>query len=143
MAPNFIKITSQLVIPFSEINFRTSRSGGPGGQNVNKVESRVELIFDVGNSQSISEFQREKILSSLKNKIDSNRILHLTSQKSRSQWGNKEIVLSEFVRLLKHAVKPAKKRIATRPSKSVVEKRIKEKKIISEKKKTRRGFISE
>ncbi len=134
-----IQITEALAIPSWEINFRTSRSGGPGGQNVNKVESRVELIFDVRNSSSLSEGQRQKISVRLKNKIDLDGVLHLTSQSSRSQWENKEIVLSEFARLLRAAVKPAKKRIPTHPTKAAKEKRLKKKKIVSEKKRLRRS----
>jgi ribosome-associated protein len=140
---NSIQVTQQLAIPLSEISFRSSRSGGPGGQNVNKVESRVELMFDINSSTSLSEQQRTKILTALKNKIDSNGILHLTSQKSRSQWENKETVLSEFARLLRIAIKPSKRRIRTRPSKAVKEKRLKEKKIVSRKKQIRSGFDTE
>jgi ribosome-associated protein len=140
MNSGFIRVTPQLVIPHSEISFRSSRSGGPGGQNVNKVESRVELIFDVNNSPSLTNQQRSKISLALKNKMDSNGILHLTSQRSRSQWENKEIVITEFSRLLKIAVKPGKKRIHTHPSKADREKWLKEKKVISEKKRTRRSF---
>ncbi|HUI31598.1 MAG TPA: alternative ribosome rescue aminoacyl-tRNA hydrolase ArfB [Candidatus Acidoferrales bacterium] len=143
MNPGFIKVSSQLVIPFSEISFRSSRSGGPGGQNVNKVESRVELIFNVNDSQSLSDEQRSKILVSLKNKIDLKGILHLTSQKSRSQWENKETIIAEFVRVIRAAINPVKKRIRTRPSNAVKEKRLREKRMISEKKRIRKTFDSE
>ena len=140
MNPGFIRVTPQLLIPRSEISFRSSRSGGPGGQNVNKVESRVELIFDVTNSPSLTDQQRSSISAALKNRMDSNGILHLTSQRSRSQWENREIVVAEFSRLLKVAVKPGKKRIHTHPTKAGREKRLKQKKVISEKKRTRRIF---
>ena len=144
MSESDVQITETLSIPFSEIKFRTSRSGGPGGQNVNKVESRVELIFDLMNSPSLSGWQREKIFGRLKNKIDSDGILHLTSQVSRSQWENKELVLTDFARLLRAALKPAKKRIPTHPTKTAKEKRLKKKKILAEKKKLRssRGMNS-
>ncbi len=140
MNSKIIWVTPQLAIPLSEISFRSSRSGGPGGQNVNKVESRVELTFDIVNSQSLSDVQRAKVSKALRNKIDSNGILHLTSQKSRSQWENKETVLTEFSRLLKTAIKPSKKRIRTHPSKAVREERLKEKRIIARKKRTRGRF---
>ena len=139
MELNFIQISPQLSIPLSEISFRSSRSGGPGGQNVNKVESRVELIFDISKSPSLSETERQKIFDALKNKIDGDGVLHLTSQKSRSQWENKEIVTEEFSQLLRSALMPRKKRIRTQPSKSTREKRLKKKRIISEKKKRRSG----
>jgi len=134
---NGIAITGTLQIPRSEVSFRTSRSGGPGGQNVNKVESRVELEFDVEHSSSLSFEQRTKILGKLKTRIDSDGILHLVSGVSRSQWENKQIVLVEFARLLAAALKPVKKRIPTRPSRGTKEKRLKKKKILSEKKKLR------
>ncbi len=143
MRPNIVQITPHLGIPLSEIRFRSSRSSGPGGQNVNKVESRVELIFDVGSSRWFSNEQRQRISVALRNKIDANGILHLTSQQSRSQWENKEMVIAEFARLLTMAIKPAKKRIRTHPSKAVKEKRLKEKKLTSEKKRERKGITPE
>jgi ribosome-associated protein len=132
-----IFVVHGLVVRDSEIDFRTSRSGGPGGQNVNKVESKVELLFDVSNSPSLTDGQRNRIFSRLRNRIDSDGVLHLSSQSSRSQWENKERVVAEFVRLLRAALKPAKKRVKTRPSKSSKEKRLKKKKILSEKKRLR------
>jgi len=134
-----ISITGKLAIPFSEITFRTSRSAGPGGQNVNKVESRVELLFDVGHSSTLSVDERSRIFTKLKNKIDSIGILHLTSQFSRSQWENKEIVVREFARLLRLALRQEKKRIVTKPSKISREKRLKKKKMHSERKKLRQS----
>ncbi len=128
-----------VVVPGSELVFRTSRSGGPGGQNVNKVESKVELLFDAANTSSISEVQRVRVFSRLRNRIDSDGVLHISSQVSRSQWENKELVVSEFIRLLREALKPAKKRMKTHPSKASKEKRLKNKKIISEKKRARSG----
>ncbi len=135
-----IHITGTLAVPLSKISFRTSRSAGPGGQNVNKVESRVELLFDVERSAIFSHEQLAGIFLKLKNKIDSKGILHITSQSSRSQWENKEIALEEFVRLLKSSLKPAKKRISTKLSKVAKEKRLKKKKIHSEKKRMRSGI---
>jgi ribosome-associated protein len=101
------------------------------------VESRVELLFDVERSAIFSHEQLAGIFLKLKNKIDSKGILHITSQSSRSQWENKEIALEEFVRLLKSSLKPTKKRISTKLSKVTKEKRLKKKKIHSEKKRMR------
>lgn len=142
MKSDDLTIMPGVVIPFSELDFRTSRSGGPGGQNVNKVESKVELLFDVSNTIFLSERQRGRISSRLKSRLDSRGVLHFSSQSSRSQWENREIVVAEFVRTVREALKPAKKRIKTRPSKASKEKRLKSKKIHSEKKKLRgkRGF---
>ncbi len=138
MTQDGIRISENVLIPFSELIFRTSRSGGPGGQNVNKVESRVELRFDLENSPSLSDEQRARVRTRLRNKIDSRGVLRLVSQLSRSQWENKEIVVAEFGRLMAAALRPVKKRVATHPSKLTKEKRLKKKRILSEKKKFRR-----
>jgi ribosome-associated protein len=140
MKSDNVIIMTGVVIPASELEFRTSRSGGPGGQNVNKVESKVELLFDVSKSPSLSAEQRARLFARLGNRIDSDGILHLSSQVSRSQWENKETVVSEFAGLLKAALKPVKKRVKTRPSRNSREKRLKKKKIHSEKKKSRSGW---
>ena len=139
MKSDDLVVPNGTVIPFSELRFRTSRSGGPGGQNVNKVESKVELLFDVAGSPSLTESQRARVGSRLRNRIDSNGILHLSSQLSRSQWENREIVVAEFTRLIASALKPSKKRVKTRPSKASKEKRLMKKKRHSEKKKLRSG----
>ncbi len=139
MKTNEIEIGRGLSIAGSEVRFRSSRSGGHGGQNVNKVESKVELIFDVKNSPSLSDDQRYRILSTLKSRIDSDGVLHLISQTSRSQWENKQIAVAEFVRLVSMAVRPRKKRIATGPTKTAIEERLRKKKITSRKKSMRRS----
>ena len=134
-----LAILPGITIPVSELEFRTSRSGGPGGQNVNKVESKVELLFDAANSPSLTGAQRSRLMERLKSRIDSFGVLHLSSQVSRSQLANRELVVGEFVRLVRVALKPAKKRIKTRPSKASREERLKWKRIRSEKKKYRGG----
>ncbi len=137
---NELRIIPGLTIPLTEIGFRSSRSSGPGGQNVNKVESRIELTFDVKKSAYLTEDQRSQISVCLKNRIDKKGVLHLAAQKSRSQWENKEIVLQEFTRLLKAALKPRKTRIQSKPSQSVREVRLNEKRLLSEKKRSRSRF---
>lgn len=117
-----------------ELDFQTARNSGPGGQHVNKVESKVQLYFDVQNSTVLSEEEKEKLSQKFKNKIDLEGKLQLQSQEKRSQIQNKELVVKKFYDLLRKAFEKRKIRKATKPTKAAVEKRIKEKKARSEKK---------
>lgn len=130
-------ISNNLIIPLSELRFRSSRSGGPGGQNVNKLETRIELLFDVAHSSSLTADQRELILKHLHSKIDGDGILRIVSQESRSQWKNKQDAINKFVLLLRGALKPRKKRVATKPSKTSKAKRVEAKKMRGETKRSR------
>lgn len=123
-----IFINNHLQIPTGELQFRFARSGGKGGQNVNKVETKVELLFDVRNSPSLSDSQRSHIIERLKSHTDSNGIVHIIAQESRSQWQNREIAVQKFVDSLQKALKPRKKRIATKISKGAKERRLETKK---------------
>lgn len=122
----------------TELKFRTSRSSGPGGQSVNKVSTKVELLFDVWNSNILSEEKKEIITSKLKNRINTDGILYISSDETRSQLKNKELVIERFMNLLEDALKPIKKRKPTKPSKASKEKRLKTKKIKSDKKDLRK-----
>ncbi|MBI3585668.1 MAG: aminoacyl-tRNA hydrolase [Ignavibacteriales bacterium] len=136
-----LSISNNLAIPLTELRFRSSRSGGPGGQNVNKLETRIELLFDVAHSPSLTTEQRDLILKHLHSKIDTEGILRIVSQESRSQWKNKQDTISKFVLLLRGALKPRKKRLATKPSKSSKKRRVEGKKMRGEKKRSR-GKVS-
>ena len=121
----------------SEIYFTFSRSSGSGGQNVNKVSTKVELHFDVMNSKLLTNEQKQLILSKLKHPINKEGVLKITVQETRSQFENKEIALKKFQTLIASAFQKTKKRIRTRASKGSKEKRLSRKKFRSEIKKGR------
>ncbi len=123
----------------SEFNFKTSRSSGAGGQNVNKVSTKVELDFDVLNSALLSEEQKATIQRKLENRITKEGILQIIVQEERSQLGNKEIAVKKFYVLLNNCFIVKKKRKPTKPSKGSKERRLKSKKINSDIKKLRKG----
>ena len=121
----------------SELKFNTSRSSGSGGQNVNKVSTKVELRFNVANSAIFTEDEKSRIQKKLKNRISNEGILILTSDVERTQLGNKRKVIELFFELIEKSLIKPKKRLKTKPSKGSIEKRLKEKKIQSERKKNR------
>jgi ribosome-associated protein len=120
-----------------EVQFKTSRSGGKGGQHVNKVSTKVELIFHVNNSMVLTDEQKIRIREKLLSQIDSEGFIHVVSQASRSQLENKKIAISKFLKLLKASFIVKKTRKATKPNKTAIEKRIKTKKLLGEQKKLR------
>ncbi|HEY4654680.1 MAG TPA: alternative ribosome rescue aminoacyl-tRNA hydrolase ArfB [Cyclobacteriaceae bacterium] len=120
-----------------ELEFTTSRSSGPGGQNVNKVNTKVTLRFDVSGSQALTVDEKEILLRKLASRLTNVGVLILSSQDKRSQLQNKEAVIAKFEVLVAKSFRKKKVRKATKPSKSAVEKRITQKKHRSEKKKWR------
>lgn len=133
-----IQINSGLSIPLAELNFRYSKSSGPGGQHAQKSYTRVELLFDVLGSPSLSDTQRRKLLERLGGYVDSTGMLHLASQSERSQRRNKQEVIARFQTMMRAALKRRKRRKATSPTAESKERRLKKKKQRSETKKLRR-----
>ncbi len=138
MNDSIMHITDTVSIPMSELQFRFARSGGPGGQHVNRSATQVELLFDVVNSPSLDEEQRQRVLSKLKSRIDKEGVLHLVSQETRSQLRNREEAVERFRELMRDALHVPKSRRPTRPSRAVRERRLEEKRRRSGTKRDRR-----
>lgn len=121
-----------------EFKFSASRSGGPGGQNVNKVSSKIELRFNVVESTILTAEEKEIITAKLATRINNDGELVIVSQSERSQLANKEKAIEKFYSLLSKALKPVIKRKPTKPSKASKEKRLDIKKVNSERKQRRK-----
>ncbi|WP_016775670.1 alternative ribosome rescue aminoacyl-tRNA hydrolase ArfB [Anaerophaga thermohalophila] len=125
----------------SEFRFSASRSGGAGGQNVNKVNTKVELRFSIPESSILSDREKELLISRLSGKLTSKNELVITADNHRSQLKNKEEAVKRFYSLIRWGLRPVKRRIPTKPSKTVKEKRLETKRKHSEKKNRRRWDI--
>ena len=121
-----------------ELIYSSSRSSGPGGQNVNKVNTRVELRYNITGSTLLNDDEKTKIQSAFGNRINKEGFLILVSQTERSQIANKKKVTERFYRLLQKALMPVKKRKPTRPTLASKERRIESKKLLSRKKALRK-----
>ena len=123
-----------------EVEFLVSRSSGPGGQNVNKVNSRVTLKFDIAKSGVLTADQKQTLIHKLAAQLTKEGVLMLSVQDQRSQLQNKEAALTRLDDILLRALTPKKKRKPTKPSKSAAKKRVESKKKHSEKKRWRQKF---
>lgn len=122
----------------TELNFKAVRSSGAGGQNVNKVSSKVVLSFDLFNSQCLTEDEITVLTEKLKTKLTSSGMIILNCDEDRSQLKNKEIITKRFLKLIENALIKTKTRKPTKIPRSVIEKRIKAKRNISELKQNRK-----
>ncbi|GEP49685.1 aminoacyl-tRNA hydrolase [Flavobacterium noncentrifugens] len=122
----------------TELSFKAIRSSGAGGQNVNKVSSKVVLSFDVPNSKSLSEEDKEIVYNKLSARLTSENILILNCDEDRSQLKNKDIVIKRFLDIITKSLIIPKPRKATKVPKSVIKKRLKDKKSLSDIKQSRR-----
>ena len=114
----------------SELNFKAVRSSGAGGQNVNKVSSKVVLSFDLFNSLGLTQEEKELLKTKISTKLTQENILILTSEEDRSQLKNKEVVVKKFLKVIENGLKIPKQRKETRIPRAVKEKRLSTKKVI-------------
>lgn len=129
-----------IFIPDSEFKFEFVRSSGAGGQNVNKVNSKAILRWDVRNSPSLSEAVRMRFLSRWSRRMTANGELIINSSRYRDQTKNKQDTLDKLAHMISQVAIPPKKRKATKPTKASKERRLKEKKVRSQTKSLRKGF---
>ena len=125
---NVVVINSHVSIPWSELSFQFARASGPGGQNVNRVESAVELLFDLMRTPFLTEAERERARTKLGSFVDNAGVMHVVAQTERSQLRNREEVTARFAQLLRDALIVPKKRRPTKPSRAAKEQRLNTKK---------------
>ncbi len=123
-----VRITDTVEIPDGELAFTTSRSSGPGGQNVNKVDTRVTLLFDVAASPGLSPKQKTLINERLSGRINKDGVLRVVSQRHRTQSANREAAVGRFAELLREALTVDKTRVPVSVSAAMKERRLEEKK---------------
>jgi ribosome-associated protein len=121
MAGESIRVTRTVVLPLSDVEFRTSRSSGPGGQHAQKTETRVEAVFDVERSQALTDTQKRRVVAR------SGPVLRAIAQDERSQARNRELAVERLVAQLREALRVPRKRRPTKPSQAAVERRLDEK----------------
>jgi ribosome-associated protein len=134
MAGESIRVTRSVSISRSEIDFRYSRSSGPGGQHAQKSDTRVEAVFDVEASQALSEAQKRRVVAK------AGPVLRAVAQDERSQWRNRELATERLVEALREALRVPRRRRPTKPSKAADERRLEQKRRRSDLKRQRRSL---
>ena len=129
-----VRINDEVAIDDGELRFEFSRSSGPGGQNVNKVETKVRLLFDVRNSSSLTDDQRGRIEERLSSRITKDHVLHVTSQRHRSREANRRTAVERFAELLAEALVEEEPRLPTKVSTAQRRRRLQSKRHRSQKK---------
>ena len=133
-----LRLNDQLSLPESELSYRTSRSSGPGGQNVNKVETRVTVLFDVGASQALNDEQKSRIREHLATRIDRRDVLRVISQKHRTQGANRETARERLANLVADALEERAPRKRTKKQAAVKRRRLEDKRRRSQIKRLRK-----
>jgi ribosome-associated protein len=134
----YLNVSPTLSIPRSELQYRASRSGGPGGQHVNTSSTRIELLWDLNGSRAVSDEERERLRTRLAPRLDSEGMVRVVASDHRSQGQNRDAADERLASLVRHALHVPKKRRATKPTRAAKEKRLTEKKRQSDKKRNRR-----
>ncbi|HVE35396.1 MAG TPA: alternative ribosome rescue aminoacyl-tRNA hydrolase ArfB [Gemmatimonadaceae bacterium] len=136
--PNSLTITPEIAIPRSELTYRATRSGGPGGQHVNTSSTRIELLWDLEGSRAVSDEQRDRLRTKLASRLDGDGMVRVVASDRRSQQQNRGAADERLAALVRHALHVPKKRRKTKPPAAAKERRIKSKKLRSERKRERR-----
>jgi ribosome-associated protein len=135
---SFLNVTPAIAIPRTELQYRATRAGGPGGQHVNTSSTRIELLWDLEKSRAVDDEQRERIRTRLAARLDSEGMVRVVASDRRSQQQNREAADERLAALVRYALHIPKKRKATKPTRAAKEKRLTQKKKHSDKKKQRR-----
>lgn len=139
--PDYLNVSSRLAIPRTELEYRATRSGGPGGQHVNTASTRIELLWDLPNSLPLTDEQRERLKHKLGARLDAEGRVRVVASGRRSQQQNRKEAEERLVALIKHALHVPKKRTATKPTRAAKEKRLLSKKLRGERKRMRKVDI--
>ena len=139
--PTQLSVTPTLSIPRTELQYRATRAGGPGGQHVNTSSTRIELLWDLASSRAVDDVQRERLRTRLAARLDADGMVRVVASDRRSQQQNKKAAEERLVSLVRHALHVPKKRRATKPTKAAKEKRLANKKKHSDLKRQRRGDL--